>query len=148
MQLIPAGKSISDLFRVGVASGRGEAAWPCVAMCFSTLVARLATSPAPVRLRLGFCSGFFADICEGFKDCADILLLCAKFFYDLEHGPMLHARVLCWHRPQGFIRDINHQEMPGRPRTLRAGALGVVGCARDCAEWTADGPRSWILWFS
>ncbi len=70
--------SSSFLFRVVRASGRGEAAWACEAMCFPTLVARLATFPPPARLGRGFGSGLFVAICKGFKDCAEILLLCAR----------------------------------------------------------------------
>ncbi len=68
------------LFRVRVvrASGRGEAVWACEAMCFSSLVARLATFPAPALLGLGFASGLFVAMRKGFKDCAEILLLCAR----------------------------------------------------------------------
>ena len=55
-----------------------EAVWACEAMCFSSLVARLATFPAPARLRLGLVSGLFVAMRKGFKDCAEILLLCAR----------------------------------------------------------------------
>ena len=49
-----------------------------VAMCFPTLVARLATFPPLARLGRGFAAGLFVAICKGFKDCAEILLLCAR----------------------------------------------------------------------
>ena len=55
-----------------------EAVWACEAMCFSSLVARLATFPAPARLGHGFFSGLFVAMRKGFKDCAEILLLCAR----------------------------------------------------------------------
>ena len=64
--------------RVVRASGRGEAVWACEAMCFSSLVARLATFPSPARLGLGLVSGLFVAMRKGFKDCAEILLLCAR----------------------------------------------------------------------
>jgi hypothetical protein len=47
-------------------------------MCFSSLVARLATFPPPARLGRGFGSGLFVAMRKGFKDCAEILLLCAR----------------------------------------------------------------------
>ena len=55
-----------------------EAVWACEAMCFSSLVARLATFPSPARLRPGLLSGLFVAMRKGFKDCAEILLLCAR----------------------------------------------------------------------
>ena len=55
-----------------------EAVWACEAMCFSSLVARLATFPPPARCGRGFLSGSFVGMRKGFKDCAEILLLCAR----------------------------------------------------------------------
>ena len=73
------GKLVLLLFRVRVmrASGR-SCVGVRVAMCFPMLVARLATFPPPARLGRGFAAGLFVAICKGFKDFAEILLLCAR----------------------------------------------------------------------
>ena len=55
-----------------------EAVWACEGMCFSSLVARMPGCPGPARLLRGLLSGSFLALRKGFKDCAGILVVCAR----------------------------------------------------------------------
>ena len=55
-----------------------EAVWACEGMCFSSLVARMPGCARPARLLRGFVSGSFLVLRKGFKDCAGILVVCAR----------------------------------------------------------------------
>ena len=55
-----------------------EAVWACEGMCFSSLVARMPGCPGPAWLVRGLLSGSFLALRKGFKDCAGILVVCAR----------------------------------------------------------------------